>query len=214
MFATENVEHLAEVLRTAGELHIAGPTASGKTTLANAVAGATGLPVVAPTFTGPGRDTERAIAAGVEAQQDALFVHLLDHGVATPEGRLTYPGVGPRVPGELRIEVTGRVYDRLVPTACIDARRRVTSDAYGRPVAGPRGAVVRAPGGVLRPPLTLLSLLTPDQLAEMLSVSTKTLDRWRRGGTGPACIQVGGSVRYRAVDVEEWLSANRCDPAV
>lgn len=56
-------------------------------------------------------------------------------------------------------------------------------------------------------------LLTPDALAETLGVSTKTLDRWRRGGEGPAFVQVGASVRYLASDVDAWITANRTDPA-
>lgn len=211
MFAIESIKHLREVLRTAGELHIVGPPASGKTALARAVAKATGLPVVAPQFSGPGRATELAIAASVEAQQGARFVHLLDHGEPTEGGVLAYPGVGPRVPGELRIVVTGQERESLAPTAGVAMSWNNESQS---PSTGPLWAVVGGPGGVIRTPTEFPRLITPDQLAEMLSVSTKTLDRWRRGGSGPACIQVGGSVRYRAADVEDWLSANRCDPAV
>lgn len=216
MFTTENIEHLAEVLRIAGELHIAGPTASGKTTLANAVAAATGLPVVAPRFSGPGPGpTGRGIAAGVEDQEGSPFVHLLDHGEMTPEGRLTYPGVGPRVPGELRIEVTGRRPSNgyLVPTACIDASRRATSSPSGELLRGPRGAVVRAPGGLIHPPQTPSELLTIDELACQLGVTPLTVDRWRRQGSGPAFVQVGRGIRYLASDVDAWITANRTDPA-
>lgn len=56
-------------------------------------------------------------------------------------------------------------------------------------------------------------LLTSDALAKALGVSTKTLDRWRRGGEGPAFVQVGASVRYLASDVDAWIDANRTDPA-
>lgn len=57
-------------------------------------------------------------------------------------------------------------------------------------------------------------LLTIEELAQMLSVTQLTVDRWRRQGSGPAFIQVGRGIRYRVADVEAWLSANRCDPAV
>jgi excisionase family DNA binding protein len=49
-------------------------------------------------------------------------------------------------------------------------------------------------------------LLTPDQTARRLNVSTVTLANWRTTGRyGLPFIRVGRRVRYRASDVEAWL---------
>ena len=202
------------MLRIAGELHIAGPTASGKTTLANAVAAATGLPVVAPRFSGPGPGpTGRGIAAGVEDQEGSPFVHLLDHGEMTPEGRLTYPGVGPRVPGELRIVIASYGSTPGPPTA---PTVRLKPPAVVQPrISGslhlPSGDVLPLP--VEAEPQTPSELLTIDELARQLGVTPLTVDRWRRQGSGPAFVQVGRGIRYLASDVDAWIAANRTDPA-
>jgi excisionase family DNA binding protein len=48
-------------------------------------------------------------------------------------------------------------------------------------------------------------LLNVDQVAEWLGISTGTLRYWRHVHRGPRSLSVGGAVRYRASDVEEWL---------
>ena len=50
-------------------------------------------------------------------------------------------------------------------------------------------------------------LLTPLELAQLLSVPIATLYRWRYLDSGPRSVRVGRHVRYFASDVEEWLSA-------
>ena len=52
-------------------------------------------------------------------------------------------------------------------------------------------------------------LLTVRELAAELKVSVRTLERWRRDGTGPAWMTVGRAVRYRRGDVDAWLRAQR-----
>jgi excisionase family DNA binding protein len=52
-------------------------------------------------------------------------------------------------------------------------------------------------------------LLTQQQLAEELQVSVRTLERWRREGTGPPWVRVGRSPRYRRQDLDRWLEATR-----
>jgi excisionase family DNA binding protein len=47
---------------------------------------------------------------------------------------------------------------------------------------------------------------TPEELSEYLSVPTRTLERWRSQRTGPLFIRVGVHVRYRAEDVDRWIS--------
>jgi len=55
-----------------------------------------------------------------------------------------------------------------------------------------------------------LFTLTPQHVAEMLCVSEKTLERWRRTGqTSLAWVRVGGRPRYRPEDVEAFLTEYR-----
>lgn len=49
------------------------------------------------------------------------------------------------------------------------------------------------------------TLLIPQELADMLQVPLQTLGQWRYLGRGPAYIKVGRHVRYRSVEVEQWL---------
>lgn len=49
--------------------------------------------------------------------------------------------------------------------------------------------------------------LTPEELAEELRVTIRTVYRWRRNDEGPPAIKVGGQLRYRRTDVEQWLEA-------
>ncbi|HRD88351.1 MAG TPA: helix-turn-helix domain-containing protein [Accumulibacter sp.] len=44
--------------------------------------------------------------------------------------------------------------------------------------------------------------LTPGQLAARWQVSEKSLERWRRDGTGPEFMKLGGRVLYRLDQVE------------
>lgn len=49
-------------------------------------------------------------------------------------------------------------------------------------------------------------LLTPQEAADMLSVSTKTLYRWRLSGYGPRAILRGERfVRYSLRELEKWV---------
>ncbi|KAA9134834.1 helix-turn-helix transcriptional regulator [Microbacterium caowuchunii] len=57
----------------------------------------------------------------------------------------------------------------------------------------------------------LPALMSPLTLAKVLDVSTKTLERWRIAGTGPAFFQPEGSrlVRYGRDEVVAWLGPTR-----
>ena len=52
-------------------------------------------------------------------------------------------------------------------------------------------------------------LLTIDELAGILKIPKQTLYAWRSRGTGPVGILIGKHVRYRRVDVDDWLDARR-----
>jgi excisionase family DNA binding protein len=53
------------------------------------------------------------------------------------------------------------------------------------------------------------SLLTLDDLAEYLDIPKRTIYAWRYRGEGPIGFKLGGHVRYRRSDVEEWLNEQR-----
>jgi excisionase family DNA binding protein len=57
------------------------------------------------------------------------------------------------------------------------------------------------PGTILEP------LLTSDDLAQLLSVSQRTLEAWAYKGTGPRVTKVGRHRRYRPADVRSYLDA-------
>ena len=51
--------------------------------------------------------------------------------------------------------------------------------------------------------------LNTREAAEWLSLSPRTLDRYRVSGGGPVFHRFGGRVRYLVADLEEWASAHR-----
>ena len=59
------------------------------------------------------------------------------------------------------------------------------------------------------------TLLNQQQLATLLGLSERTLERWRSEQLGPPFIRlVGlGSVRYRKVDIDQWLEAQLVRPS-
>jgi len=54
-----------------------------------------------------------------------------------------------------------------------------------------------------------IALLTEKQAARLLSISFRTLQAWRRIGTGPSFIKLGRAVRYRQQDLVEWTEGHR-----
>ncbi len=50
-------------------------------------------------------------------------------------------------------------------------------------------------------------LLTPNELAQWLSVPKATLYAWRYRGEGPPSMRIGRHLRYRRADVDEWLTS-------
>ena len=66
-------------------------------------------------------------------------------------------------------------------------------------------------GAVLAPSRDVL--LTEAQAAHLLSLEPRTLQAWRRRGTGPVFVMVGAAVRYRQLTLSAWLST-RATPAL
>ncbi len=52
-------------------------------------------------------------------------------------------------------------------------------------------------------------LLNEKQAARLLSISFRTLQAWRRIGSGPSFIKLGRAVRYRQQDLVEWTDGHR-----
>jgi len=51
-------------------------------------------------------------------------------------------------------------------------------------------------------------LLTEEQVAEQLSITTNTLRKWRWLGKGPAFIKMGAAVRYEADTLATFIKSN------
>jgi predicted site-specific integrase-resolvase len=54
--------------------------------------------------------------------------------------------------------------------------------------------------------MTLSPLIAPPQLAGLLNISIRTLERWRVEGNGPTYVKAGRRVLYRRDDVERLLA--------
>ena len=46
--------------------------------------------------------------------------------------------------------------------------------------------------------------LSPKELSRRWEISQRTLERWRWMNEGPRFVKIGGRVRYRLTDVEEF----------
>jgi hypothetical protein len=51
--------------------------------------------------------------------------------------------------------------------------------------------------------------LTAAELAERWRMTSRTLDRWRVGGYGPAWHVIGGRILYRLEDIEDFEHRGR-----
>jgi predicted DNA-binding transcriptional regulator AlpA len=54
--------------------------------------------------------------------------------------------------------------------------------------------------------------LTPPELADILGVSARTLNRWHALRQGPPRCKIGKAVRYRADSVAIWVAAQETKP--
>lgn len=50
---------------------------------------------------------------------------------------------------------------------------------------------------------------TTQEVASLLRVTPRTLERWRAAGEGPPSITMGGLIRYQRSDLDAWIKANR-----
>lgn len=50
-------------------------------------------------------------------------------------------------------------------------------------------------------------LMTTAEVAELLGVEKRTIERWRKGGDGPPYLMIGGTIRYHPARVQAWLAS-------
>jgi DNA-binding transcriptional MerR regulator len=59
-----------------------------------------------------------------------------------------------------------------------------------------------------RKPVDIDALLAEVYAAELLGLSSRTLQAWRTKGIGPAFVRAGRAIRYRRRDLIAWMDAN------
>ena len=52
-------------------------------------------------------------------------------------------------------------------------------------------------------------MLTEHQVAKIVCQSVRTIQKWRVTGYGPAFFKIGRSVRYRRLEVWQWIEEKR-----
>lgn len=55
--------------------------------------------------------------------------------------------------------------------------------------------------------------VSEEEAAQYLGLSRVTLRRWRWIHQGPAWVRLGGTIRYRLADLDEYAMSRRFDPA-
>jgi hypothetical protein len=73
-----------------------------------------------------------------------------------------------------------------------------------------RNARPRSPAVTIARP-TLTANLDTHAAAEVLSVSPRTLQRWRQEGRGPRFAKLGGAVRYPLTELERFAAESMRD---
>ena len=56
--------------------------------------------------------------------------------------------------------------------------------------------------------MSMDSLLDQKQAARILGLSVRTLERHRLAGTGPRYARLGRVIRYREIDLADWVESN------
>ena len=62
--------------------------------------------------------------------------------------------------------------------------------------------------------MELSGILTEREAAAMIvDLRPQTLAKWRLRRKGPKYLKLGGKIRYRVIDIEQWMQASLVDPA-
>jgi predicted DNA-binding transcriptional regulator AlpA len=63
--------------------------------------------------------------------------------------------------------------------------------------------------GFKNPKGGFVPFLTPKELSKQISVSVKTLERWRKEKVGPPFVKIGNKrIRYHIKDIDAWVQEN------
>jgi len=62
--------------------------------------------------------------------------------------------------------------------------------------------------------VTLDELMTANEVADVLGLAAGTLANWRSLGLGPAYVKLGGRVRYRVSNINDWVFSQENESAV
>lgn len=57
--------------------------------------------------------------------------------------------------------------------------------------------------------MKLKPVMTTDELARYLNVSSQTIRTWRMKNQGPRWVTAGRAIRYLESDVTDWLNENK-----
>lgn len=76
------------------------------------------------------------------------------------------------------------------------------------PGSAHRGADELPENNHFSPEQPTIIVLTEAESAERLGVSISTLRRWRKRGIGPKYFHLGGILRYRVADLDEFVTRN------
>jgi predicted DNA-binding transcriptional regulator AlpA len=68
--------------------------------------------------------------------------------------------------------------------------------------------------GTARNSMDTNGILTEAEAAAMIvDLKPQTLAKWRLRRKGPKYLKLGGKIRYRVIDIQEWMEASLIDPA-
>ncbi len=83
-----------------------------------------------------------------------------------------------------------------------DARRRLSGTGQGRFNSPPAPPVVSSAASWNEKPL----LLTIEEVSQLIGLSVRQIHRLKSLGGFPKEVRIGGSVRFRRQDIEEWVA--------
>jgi excisionase family DNA binding protein len=81
-------------------------------------------------------------------------------------------------------------------------RRDMTQDRKNK-----RVAVMLERRGIDPTPELIQEILTTSEAANYVRLGKPTMERFRLTGEGPSYCKLGGAVRYRKADLDEWLES-------
>lgn len=62
-------------------------------------------------------------------------------------------------------------------------------------------------------PKGILTEAEAEAASMIVDLKPQTLAKWRLRHKGPAYLKLGGKIRYRVIDIQEWMDASRIDPS-